>query len=101
MPPADNPRKTPLESNQRLTGIGLRSDTQAQASPGTGLTALCRALQNLCEQAGSSAEGRATIFAVCLTVVEKLSNGQPVKLRHAWANRLYQLADSLVAEGKA
>ncbi len=101
MPPADNPRRTALKSNQALASSAVGSETQAQLVHGVGLIALSQAVQNLCDQFSNSADGKATIFAVCLTIVEKLTKCQPVKLRQAWASRLYQLADSLVGEEKA
>jgi hypothetical protein len=55
------------------------------------------AIQRLFSECDKSVEQRSATFSVCLTLIEHLSIDQPTALRHAWANKLYKLADTLAA----
>jgi hypothetical protein len=101
MPTANNPSKAPIVSNQPLGSRALPGRAQAQLSPNDGVIELSRAVRNLCDQFGNSADSRPVLFAVCLILIEEMMSGQPTTLRQIWATKLYQLADALAAEGDA
>ena len=55
------------------------------------------AVQRMFSECDKGVEHRSTTFSVCLTLIEHLSIDQPTALRHARANKLYKLADTLAA----